>query len=113
MTALVVDVQHGFRRRHLRRRVAGDVDHGVDATAAQRREIAVAVAAQLLERGEEVRVLPAAVEERDLVGPRECGLDDVTPTKTVVPPRMRSFTSAFVTLSLGASGGRPRDMRER
>src|SRR5205085_12022915 len=37
-----------------------------------------AVAAQLLHVREEVRILPAAVEERDVVSPRERGLDDVT-----------------------------------
>jgi hypothetical protein len=42
-------------------------------------DVAVPIAAQLLELREEVRVLPPAVEERDVVAARERGLDDVTP----------------------------------
>ena len=56
--------------------VARDVHHGVPRAAAEGIELPVAVPAELLDVGEELRVRPAAVEERDLVPPRERRLDE-------------------------------------
>ena len=57
------------------RHVAGRVDHRVPLTPLERREPAVAVAAQLLDLGKELGVRLATVEERDLVAARERRLD--------------------------------------
>jgi hypothetical protein len=58
------------------RHVPARVDDRVERAAAKRAEVAVAIAAQLLDLGEEVRVRQAAVEQRDVVAARERALDD-------------------------------------
>jgi hypothetical protein len=57
------------------REVTGDVDHGVPAAVAERVEIAVAVAAKLLDAREELWVCLPAREGRDLVTARERAID--------------------------------------
>ena len=64
-------------RPHLLRFIAGWIDDGVEGPAAKRRKISIAVAAQSLDLGKEVRVLLAPVEEDDLVPPCKRGFDNV------------------------------------
>ena len=58
-------------------RVPGSIDHGVERTPSQRADVAIPIAAQLLHLGEELRVVPAAVEQRDAMPSRERRVDDV------------------------------------
>ena len=64
------------RLAHDARQVARGIDHDVPVAALERREVAVAVAAQLLDVGKELRVGLAAVEQRHLVPARERLVDD-------------------------------------
>jgi hypothetical protein len=57
------------------RQVAGDVDHRVPAPVAERVEVTVAVAVELLDLGEELRVRLASREGRDLVPARKRAVD--------------------------------------
>jgi hypothetical protein len=58
------------------REVTGDVDDCVPAAPLQRLEVAVAIAAQLLDLREELRIRLSAVEQRQLVIAREGAFDD-------------------------------------
>lgn len=68
--------------QHLRRAlddprvVGGDVDDDVPGAAAKRRQVLGPVAVQLLHLREELRVRPAAVEERHLLSASERRLGD-------------------------------------
>ncbi|TMI01020.1 MAG: hypothetical protein E6H43_09910 [Betaproteobacteria bacterium] len=57
--------------------VTGWIDDCVEAAAAKRSEIPVAVAAQLFDLGKEARVQPAAVEEDSFMPARKRGFDNV------------------------------------
>ena len=59
------------------RDIAARVDDGVEGAAFERAEVVVAVAAQLLDLGEELGPRLPAVEQRDLVAPLECDVDGV------------------------------------
>ena len=56
----------------LRRRVAAAVHHGVKPAAVQRAEVAIAVAAQLLDRPCEADIARAPVQQRDLAARSQC-----------------------------------------
>jgi hypothetical protein len=73
--------QHVRDRQHLLRSITGCIDDRVETAAAKRREIPVAVAAQLLDLGKEVWVLPAAVEKDDFMPPWQGGFDNVPTEK--------------------------------
>ena len=77
---VVADVAaaRAMRLAHDARHVAARVDDGVEAAPAERVEVAVAVAAQLLDIREELGPRLAAVEERHLVTVVERGVDDMT-----------------------------------
>src|SRR5262249_19781057 len=66
-------------RAHGLGHIGGRVEDGVPRPPAQRLEVAVAIALQLLHLGEELRVRPAAVERRHLVLARERRLDQRAP----------------------------------
>src|SRR5207248_3785884 len=66
------------RRADGTRHVAGGVDDGVEGAPLERREVVVPVTVQMLCLGEEIRVRPAAVEERQLVAAFERDLRDGT-----------------------------------
>ncbi len=66
------------RRAHLAREVRRRVHDRIPLAGAQGGEIAVAVAAQALDVGEELGAVLSAREDRDLVPGLERGLDDVT-----------------------------------
>src|SRR5262249_49624829 len=77
-------VLHALReqlRRHLddARHEARRVDDRVPRTAAQRLELAVAIALQLLDVRKQIRMRLAAVEQRQRVAARACRVDDVRP----------------------------------
>src|SRR5439155_26459277 len=67
------------RLRDAARHVTARVDDRVEAAPGERAEIAVAVAAELLDVGEEVGTGLPAVEQRHLVAVLERELDDVPP----------------------------------
>jgi len=69
--------QHVCHRPNLLRSIAGWIDDCLEAAAAKRSQIAVAVTAQLFDLGKEVRVQPAAVEEDDFMPSRKRGFDNV------------------------------------
>src|SRR5262249_52841652 len=56
--------------------VAGGVDHGVEGLALERRDVALAVAAQAHDLRKPIRVRPAAVEHRDVVAAGQGVLDE-------------------------------------
>src|SRR2546423_11521799 len=64
------------RLPHDPREIARDVGDGVPRAAAEGVELAVAIPAELLDLREELRVRPAAIEERDLVPSRQSRLDE-------------------------------------
>src|SRR5205807_6968242 len=66
------------RLPHDPRHEAARVEDAVPRAALERLEVAVAVAAEVLGLGEEVRVRLPAREERDVVARREGGVDRVT-----------------------------------
>jgi hypothetical protein len=57
--------------------IPGHVDDGVKAATNERSEVAIAIAAQLLELRKELGPRLAAVEERDIMAARERRSDDV------------------------------------
>jgi hypothetical protein len=61
----------------LLRSVTGWIDDCLEAAAAKRSEIPVAVTAQLFDLGKKLRVPPAAVEEDDFMPSRKRGFDNV------------------------------------
>jgi hypothetical protein len=69
--------QHVGHRPNLLRSVARWIDDCLEAAAAKRGEIPVAIAAELFDLGKEMRVPPTAVEEDDFMPSRNRGLDDV------------------------------------
>jgi hypothetical protein len=69
--------QHVVHRLNLLRSVAGWIDDCLEAAAAKRSEVPVAIAAQLFELREKVRVALAAVEENDVMAAGERGFDNV------------------------------------
>lgn len=62
--------------------VAAGVDDGVESPPLQGREVAVAVAAEVLGAGENAGVRAAAVKERECVTTREGELGNVAPDET-------------------------------
>ena len=64
---------------HDARQVAGGVDHGVPAAAAERLEATVAVSEQVLGVRKQPGVRPAAMEQRDVMAARARRLDQVAP----------------------------------
>ena len=81
MKTYCFDVRGEERRGvlHLAREVARGVDDRVPGAPLERLEVAVAVALQLLELGEEAGVRLAPVEERDRPAARLRGVDDLGP----------------------------------
>jgi len=69
--------EHAGHCPHLLRSVAGRIDDCVEAAAAKRSEVPVAIAAQLFELREKVRVAMAAVEENDVMAAGERSFDNV------------------------------------
>src|SRR5205814_5492344 len=65
------------RLSHDARHVAARVDDAVERAAAERVELAVAVAVQMLDLGKELGVRPAAREDRHLVPAGEGSVDRV------------------------------------
>jgi len=61
----------------LLRSVPGWIDDHLEAAAAKRVKIPVAIAAQLFDLGKEARVPPAAVEEDDFMPSRNRGFDNM------------------------------------
>jgi hypothetical protein len=59
----------------------GDVDQSVEGSSRKCINVAFAIAAELLEIREELRVVPAAVEERHVVPGGDCSLDDMPSEK--------------------------------
>jgi len=53
------------------------IDDCLEAAAAKRSEVPVAIAAQLFDVGEKMRVVPAAVEENYVMAANERGFDNV------------------------------------
>src|SRR2546428_913139 len=69
--------QHVRHRSNLLGSVAGGIDDCLEAAAAKRGDIPVAVAAQLLDLGKELRVPSATVKEDDVMASRKRGFDNV------------------------------------
>ena len=90
------------RLPHDARQVPRDVDHGVPAAAPQRVELAVTVAEQPLDAGEQLGIRPAAVEERDLVPALERRLDGRA-TEELGPAEDQKSDSASSSRSTSAS----------
>ena len=78
--------QHAYHRPNLLRSVAGRIDDCVEAAAAKRGEIPVAISAQLFDLRKEVRVPPAAVAEDNFMPSRKRCFDNV-PTEEERAPK--------------------------
>ena len=70
-------VERGEAALDLRGGEGGAVDDGVERAAAQGAHVAVAIADEALHFGEQPAAVPAAVQHRDRMAPRERGVDDV------------------------------------
>jgi hypothetical protein len=82
----VTDVAKRIQRRsHDPRNVAARVDDRVESATLERGEVAVAVAAELLDAREEFGSCLAAVEQRHLVAVFERRIDDVSAEKLGAP----------------------------
>lgn len=106
------------RALQLLRRVATAIHHRIKLSALQRAEVAIAVALELFHRLSKWHITASAVEQRDLIASRQCGIHHMPAQKDRASQNQKSLchcrpcAKAYKHLSIiGSLSSQPNSMR--